>query len=259
MRQGAPSTEPDAADCWSAASRARRYDSEGNRRFYVSALGRLLEGAPVLRGRGLDLGCGTGFSTEVLLDRLPEVAWRGADASAVMLALARCKPTLAAVELVHARADSLPFPDESFDVVVASFAWHWFGAGAGSEVRRVLRPGGWLLATVPLRQRASASGNRVLARALLADRRAFAVRTSQGLRPRDLRHLLPPPVGLARADVVVERERFADGAELVDVLDSRGALAAVFGARVPELPIGPGPLEIEWPFAVVHLQRIGER
>lgn len=255
MRQGARSTEPDAADCWSAVSRARRYDRESNRRFYVTALARLLAEAPPLHGRGLDLGCGTGFSTELLCDRLPGVAWQGADASAVMLALARQKPALAKVELVQARADALPFPDETFDVVVASFAWHWFGPGAGREVRRVLRPGGWLLATVPVRQRATASGNRLLAQALLADRRSFTLRSSQGLRPADLRHLLPPPARLTREEVVVEREYFASAAEMLDVLDSRGALAAVFGERVPDLRTGRDPVELEWPFALVHLRR----
>ena len=92
---------------------------------------RLLEKAPQLSGRGLDLGCGTGFSLEELTARAPDVAWIGADCSRRMLDLARGKPGLRAALLCEARAEALPFADKSFDVVVANFSWHWFGAEAG--------------------------------------------------------------------------------------------------------------------------------
>jgi hypothetical protein len=137
---------------------------------------------------------------------------------------------------------------------VASFSWHWFGAGAPAEVRRVLRPHGWLLATAPVRRWSKARGNRLLARALLATRHRFAPRTSQGLRITDLPALLPPPVRVARQDLYVETERFADGGQLRDVLESRGALAAIFGAEPPAALVASGPVDFEWPFAVLHLQ-----
>jgi SAM-dependent methyltransferase len=242
-------------DCWSGSARARRYDRQVNRRFYETALARLLQDAAPAVGRGLDLGCGTGFSLEVLRARLPAVDWEGVDASAAMLEVARRKAALATVDLTVADAGALPFPDATFDVVVANFAWHWFGERAGREVRRVLRPQGWLWATVPLRQRASATGNRLLARALLAQRQRFSVRSSQGLRGVDAGRVLPPPAQVARNELVVERERFADGDELLDVLDSRGALAAIFGEHPPARIAASGPVDFEWPYAVVHVQR----
>ena len=254
MRVEATSPATTEADCWSGAARALRYDREVNRRFYEAALAKLLDGIPALRGQGLDLGCGTGFSTEVLVARQPGICWQGVDCSPDMLAIARRKTPLTGVSFREAHAEALPFPDESFDVVVASFSWHWFGPAAPAEVRRVLRPHGWLLAGVPVRQIARARGNRLLARELLATRHSFVPRTSQGFRIAELSALLPPPVRLARQDVFVETERFADGREMLDVLDSRGSLAAIFGAEPPTALAAPSPVDFEWPFAVVHLQ-----
>lgn len=59
------------------------------------------------RGRGqrvLDLCCGTGLSSEALQKVLPEAHIVGLDASEGMLALARAKPQLRAVELVRGDA-----------------------------------------------------------------------------------------------------------------------------------------------------------
>ena len=254
MRGEAQTMAVSRADCWAGKARAERYDREVNRRFYGGALAKLLDGTPALRGQGLDLGCGTGFSTEVLVARQPDVCWQGVDCSPDMLSLARGKRELVGISFREAPAEALPFADESFDVVVASFSWHWFGPAAAAEVRRVLRPRGWLLAAVPVRYPSRARGNRLLARELLARRRRFVSRASQGMRIAQLPALLPPPVRLARQDVMVESERFADGREMLDVLDSRGSLAAIFGSEPPTAVVAPSPVDFEWPFAVVHLQ-----
>jgi SAM-dependent methyltransferase len=238
--------------CWCGDGCAARYESDGNRTFYRAAMRRLLRGAPAFCGAGLDLGCGTGFSTEVLVADQPEVAWHGVDASGGMLAIARGKPALARVELREARAEALPFADGSFDAVVASFSWHWFGPGAGHEVRRVLRPGGWFLASVPVRRLSRASGNRLLARELLAGRCRFVRRPSQGFHFSDVAGLLPPPVQVVRHELLIEHERFVDGRQLLDVLGSRGALAAIFGDDPPCTLDVPGALDFEWPYAVLH-------
>jgi SAM-dependent methyltransferase len=250
-----PEQQPDGrASGWSEDGRADRYDSRSNRAFYQSALATLLEGAPPLAGQGMDLGCGTGFATEVLVGKYPAVAWQGIDVAAGMLALARKKAGLAAVSFRQASAEALPLADASVDVVVANFSWHWFGPGAGAEVRRVLRPGGWLLATVPLRLFSGASGNRALARALLAQRHRFVQQSSQGLRFEATRALLPGPVRVARHALHLGREVFADGRELLTVLDGRGALSAIFGDRPPTTLDVRTPLDFTWPFALVHAQ-----
>jgi SAM-dependent methyltransferase len=252
MREGKSKKEASDTNGWSGGARAARYDVEVNRAFYRGTLARLLEGAPTLAGRGLDLGCGTGFSTEGLLKEVPDVMWSGVDGSRDMLDLARRKLALRKVDLLLARAEALPFPDASFDVVVANFSWHWFSQEVRQEVRRVLRPAGWLLATLPLRRFSSASGNRALAHALLAGRSHYARRTSQGYRFEDVPNLMPGR--LARHELVVVSERFADSQVLREVLESRGALAAIFGDQPPIKIEAPSPVDFEWPFAVLHKQ-----
>jgi hypothetical protein len=121
----------------------------------------------------------------------PDVMWSGVDCSREMLDLARRKPALRKVDLIEARAEALPFPDASFDVIVANFSWHWFG----QEVGR--RSGGCCVRLVgcwppfPCGDSRLASGNRALAHVLLADRRHYARRTSQGYRFEEVSNLMP--------------------------------------------------------------------
>jgi SAM-dependent methyltransferase len=50
------------------------------------------------------------------------------------------------IEYVEGRAERTMCDDASFDGVMAGQAWHWFDRPlAIREVKRVLRPGGWLL------------------------------------------------------------------------------------------------------------------
>jgi ubiquinone/menaquinone biosynthesis C-methylase UbiE len=73
-----------------------------NRHLRISA--RRLGIGATTRGRILDLCCGTGLSTRALLDEYPRAAVVALDASEGMLEVARRKPALAGVELVHGDA-----------------------------------------------------------------------------------------------------------------------------------------------------------
>ena len=98
--------------------------------------------------RILDAGCGSGPILEKLRDRGAIVT--GFDASAGMLALARERLGPDA-DLHLADLDGpLPFPDGAFDDVVAGLVLHYFEDWSGplAELRRVLRPGGRLIAAV---------------------------------------------------------------------------------------------------------------
>ena len=88
-----------------------------------------------------DVGAGTGKLTGPLLALGLEVA--AVEPDPAMLAVLR-REHPAAVPY-QAGADALPIPAASVDAVLAGQAWHWFPhERAVAEVRRVLRPGGWL-------------------------------------------------------------------------------------------------------------------
>lgn len=91
--------------------------------------------------RVADVGAGTGQLTARLLER--GLAVDAVEPDAAMLAeLRRSCPGATAH---HAGAEALPLPDASVDAVLVATAWHWFPfEEAVAEVRRVLRPGGWL-------------------------------------------------------------------------------------------------------------------
>jgi SAM-dependent methyltransferase len=241
---------------WANADRVARYAVAGNRVFYAEATRRLVMGARDLVGNGLDLGCGCGFSTQVLCEQVPRVVWRGVDVSSAMIDSANASLGARGVEFARAEADHLPFADASFEIVVSNFSWHWFGKAAGLEVRRILRPGGLFMATLPLRSLSTASGNRAVARALLARRARFRRRISQGVRFEEIARILPGQMEVVRRETTVESESFPDGVSLLATLRSRGVLLALFGEDV-ELDLGlAGAVDYEWPTAMVWLRKL---
>ncbi|GGL07292.1 class I SAM-dependent methyltransferase [Planomonospora parontospora] len=98
--------------------------------------------------RVLDAGCGSGPLSAVLRERGAVVT--GIDASAGMLALARRRLGDDADLRVADLSDRLPFDDGAFDDVVASLVLHYLQDWGPTlaEMRRVLRPGGRLIASV---------------------------------------------------------------------------------------------------------------
>jgi ubiquinone/menaquinone biosynthesis C-methylase UbiE len=114
----------------------------------VIRLARLEPGESVL-----DIGCGTGTLAIAAKRRVGlNGAVTGIDASPEMIARARKKATKANVEVsfTTAIAETLPIPDAQFDAVLASMMLHHLPSEARRqclcEVRRVLKPGGRLLA-----------------------------------------------------------------------------------------------------------------
>ncbi|MDD9380824.1 class I SAM-dependent methyltransferase [Streptomyces sp. ZAF1911] len=98
--------------------------------------------------RILDAGCGSGPLTAALRDRGAVVT--GVDSSAGMLELARRRLGEDAALHEADLRDPLPFADGAFDDVVASLVLHYLEDWGPTlaEVRRVLRPGGRLIASV---------------------------------------------------------------------------------------------------------------
>jgi SAM-dependent methyltransferase len=109
----------------------------------------MLELAGNVTGRRiLDAGCGSGPLSAALRDR--GAIMTGFDKSARMLELARQRLGDDADLQVAELGRPLPFRDDSFDDVTASLVLHYLEdwGPALAELRRVLKPGGRLIASV---------------------------------------------------------------------------------------------------------------
>jgi ubiquinone/menaquinone biosynthesis C-methylase UbiE len=122
---------------------AGRYDEVWGKRFEIVAQ-LIWERVSPPRGAAiLDIGTGTGIVLHALGPRLGDVASVTAcDRSTEMMRVARSP--MPGLRVVAADATSLPFHDQAFDQVTASFVLsHLPDHEAGlREMRRVLRPGG---------------------------------------------------------------------------------------------------------------------
>jgi ubiquinone/menaquinone biosynthesis C-methylase UbiE len=111
---------------------------------------RQLDLARVTAGESvLDVGCGTGTLAVAAARRATTV--HGLDPSSDLLARARKKARRARLEVSFelGSGESLPYSDESFDVVLSSFVLHHLSHDAlrdsARELRRVVKPTGRVL------------------------------------------------------------------------------------------------------------------
>ena len=111
--------------------------------------------------RVLDLGCGGGRHSYEAMRRGATVVALDADAGIVHEVWQFVQSMVEAGDLagsppggaINADALALPFPDQSFDRVIASEVLEhiWADERAMAELNRILRPGGKLAVTVPTR------------------------------------------------------------------------------------------------------------
>ena len=98
--------------------------------------------------RALDVGCGPGALTAVLVERLGSARVAAIDPSAQFVDAARDR--LPGVDIRVASAEDIPFDDDTFDVALAELVVHFMSdpiAGL-EEMARVTRPGGTISACV---------------------------------------------------------------------------------------------------------------
>ena len=92
----------------------------------------------------LDIGCGTGLFSELIVDRQSPATVFAIDAAAAQIEHARHKPVGRRAKFQVGDAQVLPFPDSSFDVVVSALVINFIldRPRALSEMRRVARARG---------------------------------------------------------------------------------------------------------------------
>lgn len=149
----------DAAQRWSIAyeNSNMAYPSEGLIRIFRGDFPTL----PALgfaRGKTLlDLGCGDARQVPLYLEKGLISAGVEISKKICDVAVSNAKRMGVDFECEVGHSGDIPWPDESFDFLVAWNSCYYMGFAETDfeehvlEMRRVLRPGGWLIASVPMR------------------------------------------------------------------------------------------------------------
>ncbi len=155
----------------------------------------------------VDLGAGTGKLTRALVAR--DLAVTAVEPLAGMRE--QLEAAVPGVPALEGRAEQIPLPDDSADLVTVAQAWHWVDEElAAAEVARVLRPGGSLALIWNLRDE----------RADWVERLTEAIGRGDAERLIEAGFELPPPFGpTERAEFEWDRE--LDRETLVELVSSR--------------------------------------
>jgi ubiquinone/menaquinone biosynthesis C-methylase UbiE len=146
---GATETSKDRMSRWDDPQTAELYDrfARGHGQYRDTSRDLVAMAHLEDAGRVVDLACGTGVTTEAILDRVgASTAVLALDASEAMLAVARRNVTDARVTWLHAPAVDLAKHADRIDAIVCNSAiWQLDMERAVAAAARVLRPGGRLV------------------------------------------------------------------------------------------------------------------
>jgi SAM-dependent methyltransferase len=98
--------------------------------------------------RWIDVGCGSGAFTELLVERCAPAEVQGIDPSEEQLAFARRRPAARLAEFRQGDAGALPFSEDRFDAAVMALVIFFVPdpAKGVAEMARVVSPGGMVAA-----------------------------------------------------------------------------------------------------------------
>src|SRR5579864_4624365 len=96
----------------------------------------------------IDIGCGTGAFTELLIERCAPAEVQGVDPSDAQLAFARTRQAARLAQFQQGGAEALPFADKRFDAAIMALVIFFVPdpAKGVAEMARVVRPGGTIAA-----------------------------------------------------------------------------------------------------------------
>lgn len=116
-------------------------------RLFIQLYRHVLEPARIEGSDVLEVGCGAGGGARFVMDNYHPRSLVGVDLVEANIAEALAQPPLAGLTFQLGDASALPFPDNSFDVVVNIESSHCYPSMPQflNEVKRVLRPNGLFL------------------------------------------------------------------------------------------------------------------
>ncbi len=129
-----------------------------------------------------DIGCGPGFFTLPLADRLTEGRVYAADIEPVMLQMVRERAEevgIANIQTLLTEEASIPLPAASLDGALLALVYHELGDRVGylALLARLVRPGGWL-ALIDWERRENSIGGPPLANRIPPDEAAMEIATA---------------------------------------------------------------------------------
>lgn len=106
--------------------------------------------APPLNLRWVDVGCGNGAFTQLLVEHCAPMAIEGVDPSEGQLAFARERLAASVAKFRHGDAMALPYPNDTFDAAAMALVVFFIPEPPKgvAEMARVVRPGGLAAAYV---------------------------------------------------------------------------------------------------------------
>jgi len=145
---------------------------------------------PQQRQRWIDVGCGNGAFTELLVERCAPMEVQGIDPSEEQLAFARTRPAARLAGFQQGNAMALPFPEEGFDAAVMALVIFYAPepAKAVAELSRVVRRGGTVATYIWDTEGGGSPTYPVLAE----------------MRSAGLTHPIPPSLAASRKDVLLD-------------------------------------------------------